>query len=118
MQGRPPQADPTSPCQNLLALGERAGEEVADGATAIRFELARASAAEVDMLDDRQRVAREFHPVALIPLEPGVLRLVEDVERLVAELGKLRAPPGAGFDGFVFEDFAEDVKLLPLVDVV
>src|SRR5205085_3277871 len=104
--------------ENLLALAERAGEEVVDGAAAILFELPRACACEVCMGDGRQLIAREPGPVALVPLEPRVLPLVEDVERLVAELGELRAPARAALDRLVFEYLADDVNLLALIDLI
>src|SRR5689334_11568588 len=85
----------------LLALAERAREEFVDGAASILFELARARAGDVYVGDAGELIAFEPYPVAVIPVEPGVLLLVEDVERLVAELGEFRAPAGAALDRFV-----------------
>ena len=67
------------------------------------------------MLDDRQLTARELDPVALIPLEPGVLLLVKGVERFVTELGEFSAPAGPAFDRLVFENLADDIISWPLL---
>ena len=56
--------------------------------------------------------------VYVAPTEPAVALLVEDEERLVAELGELGAPAGAALDGVVGQDLADDVDLLPVVHLV
>src|SRR6185436_425544 len=52
------------------------------------------------------------------PREPAVLILIEDVQRLVAQLGELGAPAGAAFHGQVVLNRADDVDLLPVVHLI
>ena len=46
------------------------------------------------------------------------LLLIEDEERLVTELGELRAPAGAAANGLIRLDRADDVDLLAVVDLI
>src|SRR5688500_4735470 len=59
-----------------------------------------------------------FDPFLLIPGKPGVALLVEDMQGLIAELGELGAPAGAAFNGFVFQDLADDKDLLAVIDLI
>ena len=52
------------------------------------------------------------------PAEPAVAILIEDVERLVAQLGELGAPAGAAAHRAVLLDGADDVDLLAVVDLI
>ena len=53
-----------------------------------------------------------------IPREPAVLLLVEDEQRLVAQLRELRAPARAAAHGEIGLDRADHVDLLAVVDLI
>src|SRR5690606_5295814 len=72
-------------------------------------------AAEVRMAD--HRILDGLEGLAG-PLEPAVALLVEDEQRLVAQLRELRPPAGAALHGLVGQDPAHDVDLLAVVDLV
>ena len=57
-------------------------------------------------------------PVVAAPAEPAVLVLIEDVQRLVAQLGELGAPPGPAAHGAVVQDRADDVDFLAVVYLI
>src|SRR5690349_13485197 len=57
-------------------------------------------------------------PRRAVPAVPSALFLIEDLERLVAELRELRPPAGAALDGAVVEDLADDANLLAAVHLV
>ena len=96
---------------------ERLREQLLDRAAAVVLELPRAGAGEVRVRDHR-RVGPATLPVGARPLEPAVLLLIEDEERLVAQLRELRAPARSAAHGPVVEDRADDVDLLAVVDLI
>src|SRR5216117_3026086 len=71
---------------------ERPIEEIVDRAFAVRPDLSRAGAGEVCVRDERTARRAALLPVLTVPREPAVLLLIEDVQRLVAQLRELRAP--------------------------
>ena len=73
---------------------------------------------EVIVADDHLGGCRAAHPVPSIPSKPRILGLVEDVQRLVAELGELGPPTRAALDGLVVQDGAHDEDFLPVIDLV
>src|SRR5262245_60196740 len=70
------------------------------------------------MCDPRLGNSIQPQPVISRPSEPAVLRLVEDVQWLVAQLCELRAPSGAAAHGLVVEDRPDDVDFLTAVDLI
>src|SRR5262245_51319493 len=98
-----------------VGSAKRALEELVDRPAAVPGEEARPRAGEVRMLDRRRRGRLE---AVAPPHGPAVLLLVEDEQRLVAELRELGAPAGAALDGAVGEDLADDVDLLAAVHLV
>ncbi len=87
---------------------------------AVWLQHARAGAGEVNVLDHRfvAAAARDPGRRLAIPLEPAVLVLIEDEQRLVAQLRELRAPAGAAAHGLIRLDGADDVDLLAVVDLI
>src|SRR4051812_49160006 len=67
-------------------------------------------------MGDRRHALRL--PVGSRPAEPAVLLLVEDAERLIAQLGELRAPAGAAAHRAIVLDDTDDVNLLAAVHLV
>ena len=57
-------------------------------------------------------------PVVASPALPAVLVLIEHVQRLVAELGELRAPASAAADRAVVQHGADDIDFLTVVDLI
>src|SRR5262249_45434137 len=57
-------------------------------------------------------------PLAAGPREPAILLLIEDVQRLVAQLRELRAPARSAAHGAVLGDDADDVDFLAVVDLI
>src|SRR5262245_19191026 len=72
------------------------------------------------MLDHRFIAARLGDPrgSVAIPLEPGVLVLIEHEQRLVAQLGELRAPARSAANGLIRLNGADDVDLLAAIDLI
>src|SRR5512134_1453888 len=99
----------------MASLREASREEGLDSGGAVLPEEARAGAGEVRVADHRVADLREGRSR---PLEPAIAVLVEDEERLVAELGELRPPAGAALDGVIGEDLADHVDLLAAVHLV
>src|SRR5436190_23653989 len=104
------------PCRS--ARVERSLEELGDRFASVFVQMPRARAREVRVRDRRLFGGREFLPVAAGPFEPAVLVLIEDEQRLVAELRELRTPARAPADRLVVEDRADDVDLLAVVDLI
>src|SRR5713101_59025 len=94
---------------------EAAREQRLDGLLAVRVEGAGARAGEVGVRDRRHAASL---PGRSRPAEPGVLVLVEDRERLIAQLRELGAPPRPAAHRPVVQDRADDVDLLAAVDLV
>src|SRR5439155_11417223 len=77
------------------------------------------STSEMWMCDHRGVVgAPLLLPIGAGPGKPGILLLVENKQRLVAELRELRAPPGAALHRAVVQHGADDVNLLAVVDLI
>src|SRR4029079_15802537 len=74
---------------------ERPVEEVVDRLLAVGPDGAGAGAGEMRLSDQLRVLRAALLPVYTRPREPRVLLLIEHVERLVAELGELRAPSGS-----------------------
>src|SRR5215831_7245014 len=70
------------------------------------------------MRDRRQARAGTERPFAAGPSLPAVLLLIEDVKRLVAELGELGAPARAAPHGAVGEDGTDHVDFLTVVHLI
>src|SRR5438132_8578938 len=96
-------------------LSERAGEQAVDRGPPVVLEEARARAAEVRLGDDW--IAEGFPRVAR-PAEPAVARLVEDVDRLVEELGELGRHARSTRDRVVRLDAADHEDLATVVHLV
>ena len=67
------------------------------------------------VLYPRLRLGDQF---VLAPYIPAVLLLIENIERLVADLGKLRAQTGTAAHRVVLHDLADNVDFLTIVDLV
>src|ERR1019366_1645198 len=78
----------------------------------------RAGAGEVRVADDRAVRRRALLPVLTRPGEPAVLLLIEHVQRLVAQLRELGAPPRAAADRAIVLNRADDVDLLAVVHLI
>src|SRR5687767_14816018 len=76
--------------QSALA-GEAPIEQLADRPRAVRVQRSRSRAGEVRVRDDRFAGA-DWRPELTCPREPLVLFLIEHIQRLIAQLGELRAP--------------------------
>src|SRR5262245_27746928 len=100
-----------------LHLPERIPEQRLDRFLAVRLDAPRARAGEMRMRD-RRRIGAVGLPIRSGPLEPAVLFLIEDEQRLVAQLRELRAPPRSAAHRAVVEDDADDVDLLAVVDLI
>ena len=68
--------------------------------------------------DSRGIPAAGRRPCRAGPSEPRIAALIERVERLVAEFGELRAPPGPATHGIVLVDGPDDVDLLAVVHLI
>src|SRR3989440_6356529 len=90
-------------------------EELFDRPSSGVVQEARSRAAELRVTDDQ--LARLL-PGGAVPAKPFLLLLIEDEERLVAELREFRTPARAALDGIVLENLADDVDLLAVVDLV
>src|SRR5512134_2990641 len=99
-------------------LRERTREELPDGLPAVLFEEPGPGSGEPGVADPDRLSSRRADPLLVLPGEPGVPPLVEDEDRLVAQLGELRSPPRAALDGPVGEDGADHVDLPPRVHLV
>jgi hypothetical protein len=93
-------------------------EEFPDGPAAVFFQEARPGPREPDAPDPGLPGLLHFLPTVLGPPEPPVGILVEDEDRLIAELCELGAPTRPAPDGSVLQDLADHVDLLPGVDLV
>src|SRR5512143_775595 len=100
------------------ALREGAREELPDRFAAVLFEEAGSRPGEAWIADADRLPAFRFDPPVVLPGEPGVLSLVEDEDRLVAQLGELGPPPRAALDRPVGEDRADHVDHVAGVDLV
>src|SRR5512143_4097181 len=100
------------------ALREGAREELPDRFSAVLFEEAGSRPREAGIADADRLPAFRFDPPVVLPGEPGVLSLVDDEDRLVAQLCELGPPPGASLDRTVGEDRADHVDLVAGVDLV
>src|SRR5512138_2571052 len=99
----------------LLRRTERTGEQRLDRLLPALLEEPRPRPRDLRVRDHRRLAGR---PALAGPGEPARLGLVEDEERLVAELGELGAPAGAAAHGAVVLDPAHHVDLLAGVDLV
>ena len=93
-------------------------EEFRDGSATGFFELSSASPCEMNVVDYGLIITFQLVPIFLIPLKPCVTLLIENIERLVAKLGKFSAPASPALYGFVFKYLANDVNLLAFVNLV
>src|SRR5882724_1687004 len=57
-------------------------------------------------------------PRRAVPMKPSALLLIEDEERLVAELREFRTPAGAALDGPIVENVTDHVDLLAAVHLM
>src|SRR5688572_23035729 len=99
------------------SLAERTLIQLFDGALAVGPQRSGPGAGEVWMSDDGQCVGGGF-PGRACPAIPAVAILVEDVERLVAQLREFRAPARAAAHGIVVLNRADDVDLLAVVHLI
>src|SRR5438874_13129842 len=97
---------------------ERSAEEQVDRLLRVLLQRPGAGPGDVRMRDQRGVGGAALAPVFAGPREPGVLLLIEDVQRLVAQLRELRAPSGATSHGPVVENRADDVDLLAAVHLI
>src|SRR5262245_55370901 len=72
----------------------------------------------MNMLDDRFVVLFPLNPTTFVPGKPLAALLIENMEGLVAEFGELGAPPSTTLDCLVLENLANNVNLLPVIDLV
>src|SRR5512141_375813 len=100
------------------ALREGAREELPDRFSAVLFEEAGSRPGEAGVADADRLPAFRFDPPVVLPGEPGVLPLVEDEDRFVAQLGELGPPPGAALHRPVGEDRTDHVDHVAGVDLV
>jgi hypothetical protein len=98
--------------------GERSNVKLFDGPAAVRLEVARPRSGKVGMRDDRARVRTERLPLAAAPSEPRVFALVEDVQRLVAQLCELGPPACSAPHGVIRQDRSDHINLLAGVHLV
>src|SRR5690349_6811807 len=98
-----------------MRLSKRAREELVDGGPAVVAEKARAGSREMRVPHDRTRLGDER---VTAPAPPAAAVLVEDVERLVEELGVLGGDARAAGDGVVGVDRAHDEDLLAVVHLM
>jgi len=101
-----------------LPGAERPFEQIRDRPGGVVLQDASARTREMRVGDARQVVAAPFLPPGVRPRAPLVLRLIEHVQWLVAELGELGAPAGAALDVPIRKDGAHHEDLLPVVDLV
>ena len=97
---------------------KRSLEQRLDGFRAVVAQRPRAGAGEVRVRDDRRGLRVERLPFVAGPSRPPVAILIEDVERLVAQLRELRAPAGPAAHRAVVVDRPDDVDLLTVVDLI
>src|SRR4051794_28649859 len=100
-----------------MPSGKTAFEERDDRRPAVGAEVSRAGAGEVRVPNHRL-AGRARKPGLIAPREPAVAFLIEDEERLVTELGELRAPARSALDRVIRQDRADHVDLLAVVDLV
>src|SRR5512134_571185 len=99
-------------------LCERTLEQLPDGTAAVILQEPCPGSGKPGMADAKGRGVLDFPPPVFLPREPAVPVLVEDEDRLVAELGELGAPARAAAYGPVRQDLPDDVDLLAGVDLV
>src|SRR5262245_61044596 len=97
---------------------ERPSEQILDRFLSVRLQRARSGTGEMRVRNDRRVRRAALLPVLAAPREPAVLLLIEDVQRLVAQLRELRAPARAAAHRPIIEDRADDVDFLAAVDLV
>src|SRR5688572_9784061 len=81
------------------SAGERASKERLNRLARVLLNRAGAGAGEMRMRNHGTVGHPPFLPLQAAPREPAVLVLVEDVQRLVANLRELRTPPGPAAHG-------------------
>src|SRR5690606_15099623 len=108
---------PTAPQTSSSCL-ETPFDQLIDCAPAVRLQDAGASARDVRMRNGRPLAAGATVPCRSVPGEPGVLSLVEDVQRLVAEFRELGAPARPAAHGAIVLNGADDVDLLAVVHLI
>src|SRR6058998_3323127 len=97
---------------------ERSVEQILDRALAAGGQRTRSRAGEMCVRDERAVSRAALLPLVAGPGEPAVFLLIEDVQRLVAQLRELRAPSGAAANRAVLEHGTDDVDLLSAVHLI
>jgi NADH dehydrogenase len=97
---------------------ERPMEEVFDGQFRRVEQRPRSRPGEMPMHDQRPFWGRRSLPILTIPPEPGLLILIEHMQRLIAEFCELGAPSSAAAHGLVVEDGADHPDFLPTVHLI
>src|SRR6266566_2074690 len=110
------------PCQgpapndtDTSTLAKRALEQRVDSPQPVLLQKTRAGACELGVGDPRGCVLLPRLPR---PVEPVILVLGKDKQRLVAQLGELGPPARAPLDRPIHEDLTHDVDFLAMVDLV
>src|SRR5262245_12792812 len=72
----------------------------------------------MDMLDDRFVALFPLNPTTFVPGKPLAAFLVENMEGFVAKFGELGTPSSTTLDCLVLQNLADNVNLLPVIDLV
>src|SRR3972149_884458 len=97
---------------------EGAFEKLPDGLAAVFLEEPGPGSREPRAPDPGLPRVRHCDPPVFGPAEPPAGILIEDEDRLVAELRELGSPARSAADGLVPEDLPDHVDFLPRVDLV
>ena len=112
--------------RELKHRGKKAGkltdecslEEIPNGFFAVCFQKARSRTGKMDVADDRLIPFFALYPFGMVPVEPGIAFLIENMQGFVAKFTELGPPSGTALDGFVIEYLTDHVNFLPAVDLI